>query len=212
MKQKISPVQKALNLWAIILIVWAFYRAKFQMPSWFDEFIAKPLVFVIPVYYYITKREKQNFLKGIGFFPEKIERDLLIGFGVGIVIFAAALISSHSADRKLVLSSSQILPTFFITLAAAISEEILSRGFILKRLFDDSKNQISASFFASILYFFLHIPILFTNAKLTSNLLLFFMLIEIVFSFIISLIFLNFGLFLAILTHFFYTFALSLLI
>jgi membrane protease YdiL (CAAX protease family) len=96
------------------------------------------------------------------------------------------------------------------TLAAAISEEILSRGFILKRLYQDSKNKLSASFFASILYFFLHIPIIFTNPQINNNFLFLFMTIEIIFSLIISLIFIDYGLLLAILIHFFYSLSLSI--
>ena len=59
MKSKATPTQKALNLWAVVLIVWAIYRAKFKLPEWFDEFVAKPIVFVLPVYYYIQKIEKK---------------------------------------------------------------------------------------------------------------------------------------------------------
>ena len=66
MKQKTSPTQKALNVWAIVLIIWALYRAKFRtdLPIWFDEFIAKPAVFILPIYYYISRYEKKNFFSG----------------------------------------------------------------------------------------------------------------------------------------------------
>lgn len=212
MKQKISPVQKILNLWAIILIVWAFYRAKIQMPMWFDEFIAKPLVFILPVYYYITKREKLNFFKGIGFYPNRLAKDLVAGTFIGFIIIITVFFTSFLQNKKVILPSGQLLTLAAITLAAAISEEILSRGFVLKRLYQDSKNKFSASFLASILYFFLHIPILFTNPQLTKSILLLYMVIEIIFSFIISLIFLDYGLLIAILIHFFYSFALSLLV
>jgi membrane protease YdiL (CAAX protease family) len=212
MKQKISPVQKALNLWAIILIVWAFYRAKIPMPIWFDEFVAKPLVFILPVYYYITKREKMNFFAGINFYPKKITRDLTLGSIIGIVLITTAILTHLIRTSKLInLNLNQLSLMIVFTLAAAISEEILSRGFILKRLYQDSKNKLSASFFASILYFFLHIPIIFTNPQINSNSLFLFMTIEIIFSLIISLIFIDYGLLLAILIHFFYSLSLSIL-
>jgi membrane protease YdiL (CAAX protease family) len=213
MKQKTSPVQKILNLWAIILIVWAFYRAKLQMPAWFDEFIAKPLVFVLPVYYYIIKREKLNFFEGIGFYRKRIAKDFVIGTIIGLAIITTLILTLVLQNKKLSPPlSGQLLILAAISFAAAVSEEILSRGFVLKRLYQDSKNKFSASFLASILYFFLHIPILFTNPNLTQHILLLYMVIEIIFSFIISLIFLDYGLLIAILIHFFYSFALSLLI
>jgi membrane protease YdiL (CAAX protease family) len=212
MKQKTSPLQKTLNLWAIILIVWAFYRAKLQMPAWFDEFIAKPLVFVLPVYYYITKRERLSFFKGIGFYPNRLAKDLVVGTFIGLIIIITVFFTSFLQNKKVIFPSGQLLTLVTITLAAAISEEILSRGFVLKRLYEDSKNKFSASFLASILYFFLHIPILFTNPNLTQHILLLYMVIEIIFSFIISLIFLDYGLLIVVLIHFFYSFALSLLV
>ena len=60
MKSKVTATQRALNLWAVILIIWSVYRAKFRLPEWLDEFIAKPLVFILPVYYYIRKIEKKT--------------------------------------------------------------------------------------------------------------------------------------------------------
>jgi membrane protease YdiL (CAAX protease family) len=212
MKGKISLLQKTLNIWAIILVIWAFYRAKLQMPIWFDEFIAKPLVFILPVYYYITKREKINFFKGINFYPNRLAKDLVIGTFIGLITISTFFFTSFLQNKKVILPSDQLIALSAITLAAAISEEILSRGFVLKRLYQDSKNKFSASFLASILYFFLHIPILFTNPQLTQHVLLLYMVIEIIFSFIISLIFLDYGLLIAILIHFFYSFALSLLV
>ena len=65
MKSKTTPLQKALNLWAVILIAWSIYRTYLKMPEWFDEFIAKPLVFVLPVIYYIKKIDKQNVLSSL---------------------------------------------------------------------------------------------------------------------------------------------------
>ena len=45
MKENVSPLQKSLNVWAIILILWSIYRANFgtSLPTWLDEFLVKPL-------------------------------------------------------------------------------------------------------------------------------------------------------------------------
>ena len=60
--KKVTPTQKALNLWAVILIVWSVYRTYFKLPEWFDEFVAKPVVFVLPVLVYIKSVEKKEIL------------------------------------------------------------------------------------------------------------------------------------------------------
>ena len=61
----VSYTQKVLNVWAVILILWSIYRAKLALPEWFDEFIAKPLIFILPVYLFIRKVEKGNFFSKI---------------------------------------------------------------------------------------------------------------------------------------------------
>jgi len=197
MKQKSSPVQKALNLWAIILIIWAVYRAKFRLPEWFDEFIAKPLVFILPVFYFIKKVEKKNFFLRIDLHLKNSVKDILWGLVIGGVFIIVAIISQLVKFGHVVFITGQnltllsILIILLTALATSISEEILSRGFILKRLYEDSKNIFTSSFFASILFFFLHVPILFTNVKITGNILLFFMATDLILSLTNSFIFLD---------------------
>lgn len=210
MKSRVTPTQRALNVWAIVLIIWAIYRAKFRMPEWFDEFIAKPAVFILPVYYYIRQVEKQPFFSGISLKLKLIFSDLFLAFTVGGVFIISAILANFIKFKKVVLiqqtfNIEYIVLIIAIALATAVSEEILSRGFILKRLYEESKNIYTSSFFASILFFFLHIPILFTKASITGNLLLTIMGTDLVLSLISSFIFLETkNLMVPILIHAFY--------
>lgn len=211
-KKAVSPTQRVLNLWAIILIVWSIYRSKFSLPEWFDEFIAKPIVFVLPVYYFITKVEKRDFFPSIWFFPKNIFREILLGIGIGFIFVASGIFShylregSFSFEKTIFRSLSYpLFLTILITLATGISEEILSRGFVLKRLYEESKNLLSSVFISSILFFILHIPILFTNLKLTGNLLVTFMITDLILSLANSFVFIERrSLILPILIHAFY--------
>jgi len=219
MKKKISSIQKALNLWAIILIVWSIYRAKFRFPEWVDEFIAKPIVFILPVYYFISKIEKKDFLKEIDLKSKKFFQDIAYGLGIGGIFYLTALFAFYFKFKEFnifpekLLSIKTLLFYLTIALATGISEEILSRGFILKRLYKESGSIITSSFFASILFFFLHVPILFTNLKLSGNILLFFMATDLILSLTLSFIFLKRkSLTLAILIHAFYNFSLIVFI
>ncbi len=217
-KETVSPLQKALNLWAIILIVWSVYRANLRMPEWFDEFIAKPLVFILPVFYYIKNIEKKKILEALWIKPNKIIPDFLLSLGIAFVFFITAFFANFLKFKKIIflsvpLNNKQILLIILTALATGLSEEILSRGFVLKRLYEDSKNILTSSFFASILFFFLHVPILFTNLKLTGNLLLFFMATDIILSLFNSFIFLiRKSLFLPIFVHALYNITLLLFI
>ncbi len=218
MKQNSTPTQKALNLWALILIVWSVYRANFHLPEWFDEFIAKPLVFILPVYYYIKFIDKKNFFDDLDIKWKMVLPDFLYGIVIGLVFIGSIVLANLLKAGKPV-TGSQSLAFGSIALVAAtalatsISEEILSRGFILKKLYEESKNIYTSSFFASILFFFLHVPILMTTAGLTGNLLLLFMATDIVLSLVNSFIFLERkSLVLPIFIHMFYIIALTLFV
>ena len=198
MKEKVTKTQKALNLWAVILIVWAFYRSYFKMPEWFDEFIAKPIVFVLPVFYYIKKFDKKSVLNYLNLKPKlkEIFFDFFYGLGIGLVFLTTAVAVSYFRTGKLFLigklpSTNQFLTILAISLATGITEEILSRGFVLKKLYEESKNVLSSTFFASLLFFFLHVPILFANIKITGNMLLMFMATDMLLSMVNGLIFLQ---------------------
>lgn len=206
-----SHIEKSLNIWAIILIIWSIYRAKFgtSLPIWFDEFIAKPIVFIIPILWFIKKVEKGNFFSSLGFSKKNILREIFIGLLIGLIFFSILYFGYSSRSGNQQFSLNIILLAF----ATSISEEILSRGFILKRLYDASKNIYSSSLFASILFFFIHIPILFTSESISGFLLLRLMTIDIFLSFALSIIFiLRKNIIVPIFIHAFYAFSLWLLI
>ena len=219
MRQKITPSQKALNLWAIILIVWSVYRIKFQLPEWFDEFIAKPLVFVLPVFLYIRKIEKQSFFEGIYLRIQYVIKDLQFVGLIAIVFLLSAILANFIKNQSFSLFPFRLLPLnlvlygFIVAMATGFSEEVLSRGFVLKRLYKESNNIITSSFLASVLFLFLHIPILFTSVKISGNILLVFIATDLILSFTNSLIFLERkSLTLPIFIHALYNFSIILFI
>jgi membrane protease YdiL (CAAX protease family) len=198
MREKITPTQRALNLWAVILIIWAFYRTYLKMPEWFDEFIAKPLVFVLPVFYYLKEVDKKPILSSLYLHlkPKIIFRDLFNSLVIGGVFLMTAILSFYLREKKLILISNfpgwdKFLLVVFTALATGTTEEILSRGFVLKKLYEQSKNVYSSTFFASVLFFFLHVPILFANPRINGTMLLMFMTTDLLLSMINGIIFLE---------------------
>lgn len=198
MREKITPTQRALNLWAVILIIWAFYRTYLKMPEWFDEFIAKPLVFVLPVFYYLKEVDKKPILSSLYLHlkPKIIFRDLFNSLVIGGVFLMTAILSFYLREKKLILINNfpgwdKFLLVVFTALATGTTEEILSRGFVLKKLYEQSKNVYSSTFFASVLFFFLHVPILFANPRINGTMLLMFMTTDLLLSMINGIIFLE---------------------
>src|SRR5690554_1183994 len=91
MKKQVSPTQKMLNTWAIIVIIWSFYRSYFKtdLPIWFDEFIAKPAIFLLPIYYFVTKVEKAQFWSAVDFHKKNLGKDILLGLLIGLAFIAS---------------------------------------------------------------------------------------------------------------------------
>ena len=194
-KKAVTPTQKALNLWAVILIVWSVYRTYFKLPEWFDEFVAKPAVFVLPVFVYIKWVEKKEILSSL-YLNKNLKvflKEFFISLGIGSLLLLTALIAVYLRFKKIGLFGhfpgfNQLTLIFITALATGITEEILSRGFVLKRLYEESKNVYSSTFFASILFFFLHVPILFASSKINGSMLLVFMVTDLLLSMVTGLI------------------------
>lgn len=210
-RKEISKIEKVLNVWGISLIVWSVYRSYFktELPLWLDEFIAKPLVFILPAYYFITKNEKKDFLTAVSLKVKNLGRDMLFGLVVGLALFTLIIITSI----KNIEFNQQFLYLFIVALATSFSEEILSRGFVLKRLYEESKNIWTSSFFASILFFFIHVPILFSIPNISGDILLRVMVTDLILSLALSFLFILRGsLIVPILVHAFYALSVYILI
>lgn len=180
MKQAYYMKQKALNLWAVILILWSFYRAFFKtdVPLWIDEVIIKPIIFILPVVWFISKVEKQSIGKSLKIKPIKLHYYVLFA----IVFFGLWMIIDVKQNILFFLGIS------FIT---ACSEELLSRGFILEKLYVHSKNIFLSAIQSTLLSICLHIPILMTNVLLTGKILLVVIALDFMLGMVVSLLYLE---------------------
>jgi len=217
MKKEIPHSQKVLNLWGIILIIWAFYRLKLKMPEWFDEFVAKPIIFILPVYYFIKKIEKRSFLPSLNWSFKTVKKDFLISIFIGLVIFLTITLANYFRTKEVVflkykISYLSIFYIIFVSLITAISEQILSTGFVLKRLYEETKNFYQVAFFNAVLFFFLHVPLRFTIPGLMGNQLIFLMMTDVFLSLLNSYFYLTYkSLNLPIFIHAFYNIIIALI-
>lgn len=202
-RRGISHLEKALNIYGIVLILWSLYRFYFKLsqPVWFDEFVAKPAIFILPVWYFISRYERKSFAEGVHFHTRSPVIDIIAGLLIGAIFF---IISALRATSGISLSPALVL-IVLVALVTSISEEIVARGFVLNRLYDSNKNVILSAVYTSILFFFLRVPILFVEDKLSGNMLSQTMAVNFVLSLVISLLFLyRRSLLFAIAIHFMY--------
>ncbi len=175
-KQTDSSLEPIYRLWGWVLFTWSLYRYFFKLPEWVDEFIAKPLVFVAPVLWYVLKKEKRT-LESVGLTGKNFFNSVYIGLGFGMV-FAIEGIAAHaikygSVDVNPIAAFRDYgFLLIVVSLATAFSEEVLSRGFIFNRIYEKTKNLPYAALIGSVIFVLLHIPILVTTTKLTGMTLL----------------------------------------
>lgn len=217
-KKSVSPVSSltpVYRLWAWILLAWALYRYFVHLPEWADEFIFKPLVFVVPVIWYVLKIERQK-LATVGLTTRNFFTSVYIGLGFG-VIFAIEGLVAHAVKYGqldvMPIAAFQQYGFFLIILsvATAFSEELLSRGFIFNRILEKTRNLPWAAFLSSFMFIAIHIPILVTSNKLTGMTLILFLVTDLVLAFANSLLFYNTGSLVApILVHVFWNMTVAL--
>lgn len=214
-KQTNSSLEPIYRLWGWILITWSLYRYFLKLPEWVDEFIAKPLVFVAPVFWYVLKKEKRT-LESVGLTGKNFFNSVYIGLGFGMV-FAIEGIAAHAIKYGSVdvnpIAAFRDYGFFLIvvSLATAFCEEVLSRGFIFNRLYEKTKNLPYAALIGSVLFVLLHIPILVTTTKLTGMTLVLFFITDFVLAFANSMLFVSTGSLVApILVHIFWNMTVAL--
>ena len=219
-KMKPAPHDRMLACWGFIMIIWSIYRhfIGISLPLWFDEFIMKPMVFILPLYYFIKNVEKRPFLRSIGFVKKTFIKDILIGCAIGSVFLISSFIIHYVKHKSFLPNSpyllqNSILLLGLVSIVTAISEEILSRGFVLKRLFEKTNNLFTSTIFASILFLCTRIPMLFTSKELTGQAITNIILADITLSIFISILFLlRKHVMISIIIHAFYIFSLYLFI
>lgn len=158
------------RLWAWILLVWSLYRYFVTAPEVVDEFIAKPLVFIVPILLYVLFVEKRS-ITTLGYTGKNFFTSIYVGLGIGFLFALQGLAANFVKYGDFTINPIQafrdygflLLP---ISLVTAISEETLGRGFLFSRFFEKSnENLIYSAFYSTGMFVLLHVPILLTTFK-----------------------------------------------
>lgn len=222
MKSQVSKTQRMLNSWAIALILLSIYRWYFEtsLPIWLDEFIVKPLIFFVPIYYFISHEEDRPFWRALGFEWKSFGTNIGIGIGIGMILLFSQIIANYIEFNQIQPPQLTFLPVYspFLLIAVAFAtsftEEALSRGFLLKRFLDykNPKSNILSLIYSSILFVFLRIPMIMTNELISGYMILQLMAIDFFLSILLGYVFIQRRNIIApIIIHFFYTISLYFL-
>ena len=204
------------HVWGWIAIAWALYRYFFRLPEWADEFIFKPLVFVLPVIWYVRMKERAK-LTSLGLTTKDLFTSIYIGLGFGFVFALEGLVANAIKYGKLTIvpigafTQYGMATLLLLSFATAVSEEILSRGFVFNRLIAAKKSLPYASIISTLMFVLLHVPILVLSLHLQGPALILFFITDFVLGFANSLLLYNTGSLVApVLVHIFWNMTVAL--
>lgn len=189
-----SSLDPVYQLWGWIALTWALYRYFLRLPEWADEFIFKPLVFVLPVVWYVLKKERRPF-SSLGLTGKNLFTSIYIGLGFGFVFALEGLAANAIKYGRLQINPIAAFEQYgmvallLLSLSTAFSEELLSRGFIFNRIWEKTKNLPYASIVSTVLFVLLHVPILIAMHKLQGVTLVLFFITDIILGLANSLLF-----------------------
>jgi membrane protease YdiL (CAAX protease family) len=167
-KASLEPI---FQLWGWILLIWSLYRYFLVLPEWFDELVAKPIVFAAPVLYFIYNKEKRK-AESIGLTKKNFFPSLYVGLGFGMLFALEGMIANSLKFGKLTITPIASLQQYglfsllILSFATAFSEELLNRGFLFNRIMEKTQRLTYSALVSTVLFVLLHVPILVTSLKL----------------------------------------------
>ena len=151
-----------------LVLFWGFYRFLFKLPDEIEEILIKPVVWLLPVFWY-SHKEKLD-LSSLGVTLKNLFESIYLSLGLGSVFVAEALFANYLKYGYLNFGANignlPLLSSLGLSFATAISEEISFRGYIFGRLSSVLKNDLTANLIQTVIWTIIHIPISFFVWKL----------------------------------------------
>jgi membrane protease YdiL (CAAX protease family) len=146
-------------IYGIIFILWTLYRFIFFTPEWVDEFIAKPLLQILPVLLVVRFFEKKS-LSSLSIGSKRLLLHIGIGLGIGLLLVTESLIIQKMKGTVLTIQLNNLLVPFLVSLATGFTEELVYRGYFARRIADGIENAYIANTIQSLLFVLIHVPIM----------------------------------------------------
>lgn len=156
--------KNALRLFVLVFLVWGFYRAFFKLPEQIEELFIKPLIWLVPIFYFLKKENAK--LASIGFTSKNLLQSLYLGIGLGMIFGIIAYLTNivkYGGTPTLSgfgFNQNSLLFALGVSLVTAFSEETLFRGYLLTRFAKGLKSSGAAIILTTTCWVMIHLPIL----------------------------------------------------
>lgn len=153
---------------AYLIVVWVFYRFLFRFPDDVEELVIKPIIWLLPLLYFIRK-ERQSFAS-LGITLKNLFPAIYLSLGMGSVFVIVGLLTNYlkygTFNFGANIGNLPLMSSLGLSFATAFSEETAFRGYIYSRLSFVLKGDFAANIVQTLLWTGIHIPIAFFIWKL----------------------------------------------
>lgn len=151
-------------IFSFVFVIWAFYRYFPEiLPTWVEDLILKPLVWLVPTFWLVRKIEGEP-LASLGITKKNLYPALYWGVGLGIVFALEGFLTNLIKYRGPQFVSFDtnawgFLTSLLLSVATAISEETVFRGYIFTRLWRIWKKEWWANLVSALLFALIYLPV-----------------------------------------------------
>jgi membrane protease YdiL (CAAX protease family) len=160
---KVSLVKNITVYSTYLIIIWAFYRFIFTLPDEVEELVVKPIIWLLPLFYFVRKEGLT--LESLGITLKNLFSSIYLSLGLGAVFVLEGVLTNYLKYGHLNfganLGALPFATTLGLSFATAFSEEIAFRGYIFSRLWLGLGNEIVANLITTLLWTAIHVPIAF---------------------------------------------------
>ena len=167
MPKKYSLLHDVVWVYTLILVVWGFYRLLFRFPDWVEELILKPIVFIGPVWYRLSREQGKTWRErwvSLGITGKNLPVAVVLGLALGVFYLLmgklGVMLNSAGVGASGGENNVGIGITLGLALATAISEQLVFMGYMVTRLTDFWKNEWLGVGITALLFAVIHVPIL----------------------------------------------------
>jgi membrane protease YdiL (CAAX protease family) len=148
---------------AYLVFAWGLYRLLFRLPNSTEELIIKPIIWLFPLIF-ILRKEKFGF-SSLAITFKNLLPSLGVSLGFGGVFVLGAILSNLAKYGYLNFGNrpgaEPIVVLIGLSLATAVVEEMVFRGYLFGRLFFVTKSEAIANLLQAFLWMMIHVPITF---------------------------------------------------
>lgn len=161
MPKKELALKHATILAAYLLVVWGFYRYLLKLPDEIEELFIKPVVWLLPVFYFLSK-EKAG-LESLGITFKNLFPAIYFSLALGAFFVVEAIIINfikHGGFNFAAnLGQAPFMASLGLSFATAISEEVAFRGYLFNRVWLATSNEWLANLSTSLVWALIHVPV-----------------------------------------------------